>query len=175
MAKRPRGLAPLLNLRRKQRLLIQKEICLLAYFMEEWYWQNKDMKDKEQYKDPEFLLKRWKKIRLQILGGPGEGHGYLQDIINSRMDNLLVRLKNDLPFIPETDYYAYTYFLAGFDNRMVAHLTGLPSEKVASAVKTRLKNHFLLMHSAYKFEYLEVLPHLPPQQLPNWQRNAIFA
>ena len=118
---------------------------------------------------------RWKKIRLQVLGGPGYGHGYLQDSINMRMDDILTRLRNDLPFISDREYYAYSYFLAGFDNRMVAHLTGLPSDKIASSVRSRLKDEFLKMHSAYKFEYLEVLPYLPASQLPKWQRNAIFA
>ena len=175
MAKRPRGSAPLLKLRRQQRILIREEIFLLASFMEEWYWQNLDMKDNEQYKDPEFLLKRWKKIRLQILGGPGYGNGYLQEVINLRMDDILIRLREDIPYIPDTDYFAYTYFLAGFDNRMVAHLVGLPSEKMASTIKCKLKDEFLRLRSAYKFEYLEVLPHLPAHQLPIMQRNAIFA
>lgn len=175
MAKRPRGSAPLLHLRNKQRILIREEIFLLACFMEEWFWQNQEMKENEQYKDPGFLLKRWKKIRHQILGGPGHGHGYLQDLINKRMDNLLDRLRSDIPYIPETEYYAYTYFIAGFDNRMVAYLTGLPSDKMASSIKSRLKDEFLRLHSPYKFEYLEILPYLPARQLPIWQRNAIFA
>lgn len=174
-AKRPLGSASLLKLRNKQRVLIREEIFLLSCFMEEWYWQNHAMKENEQYKDPEFLLKRWTKIRHQILGGPGYGHGYLQELINERMDNLLVRLKNDIPYIPEKEYYAYTYFIAGFDNRMVAYLLGLPSDKMASSVKSRLKDEFLRLNSPFKFEYLEILPYLPARQLPNWQRNAIFA
>lgn len=167
--------ASLLKQRRKQRILIREQLFLLAIFMEEWYWQNKEMKNNERYKDPEFLLQRWKKIRLQILGGPGYGHGYLQEIINLRMDDLLIRLREDIPYIPDKDYYAYSYFVAGFDNRTVSHLLDLDSDKSASAVKSRLKEEFLRMHSAYKFEYLEVLPYLPAQQLPIWQRNAIFA
>jgi hypothetical protein len=175
LAKRPRGSASLLKLRRQQRILIREEIFLLAIFLEEWYWQNRDMQENEQYKDPEFILKRWEKIRHQILGGPGFGDGYLQDAINGKMDNLLARLRKEIPYIPETEYFAYTYFVAGFDNRQVAHLVRLESDKIASAIRSRLKNEFLLMHSPYKFEYLEVLPHLPRRQLPIWQRNAIFA
>ena len=167
--------ASLLKQRRKQRILIREQLFLLAIFMEEWYWQNKEMKNNERYKDPEFLLQRWKKIRLQILGGPGYGHGYLQEIINLRMDDLLIRLREDIPYIPDKDYYAYSYFVAGFYNLTVSHLLDLDSDKSASAVKSRLKEEFLRMHSAYKFEYLEVLPYLPAQQLPIWQRNAIFA
>ena len=167
--------ASLLKLRRKQRILIREQIFLLANFIEEWYWQNQEMKDNVRYQDPEFLLRRWKKIRLQILGGPGYGHGYLQEIINMRMDDILIRLREDIPYIPDKDYYAYSYFIAGFDNRMVSHLVGLDSDKMASSVKSRLKEEFLLLHSSYKFEYLEVLPYLPAEQLPIWQRNAIFA
>ena len=175
MAKRPRGSASLLKLRREQRILIREEIFLLACFMEEWYWQNRDMKDNKLYQDPDFLLKRWGKIRHLILGGPGFGDGFLQDVINGRMDNLLIRLKKDIPYIPDKDYFAYSYFLAGFDNRMVAHLVDLKSEAIASTVRSRLKDEFLRMHSEYKFEYLEVLPHLHLRELPFWQRNAIFA
>lgn len=174
-AKRPSRSASLLRQRREQRVLIREQIFILALFLEEWYWQNQEMRDNEQYKDPEFLMKRWQRMRHQILGGPGYGHGLLQEVINMRMDHLLTRLRQDIPYIPEKDYYAYTYFVAGFDNRAVSHLVGLESERMASAVKSRLKDEFLRLHSSYKFEYLEVLPHLPAQQLPIWQRNAIFA
>ncbi len=167
--------AHFLKLRSKERVLIREEIFLLACFMEEWYWQNREMKDREEYKDPEFILKRWKKVRHRILGGPGHGNGYLQEKINMSMDNILVRLKKDMPYILDTDYYAYSYFLAGFDNRMVAYLLELESEKMASTVKGKLKDDLLTLHSPHKFEYLEVLPHLPARQLPIWQRNAIFA
>ena len=175
MAKRPRGSASLLKLRSKQRILIREEIFLLALFMEEWYMQNQEMKDNENYQDPDFILKRWKKIRHQVLGGPGFGNGYLQNTINKRMDKILVRLREDIPDIGDTDYFAYSYFIAGFDNRMVAHLTGLRSHKMAATVRGQLKNRFLMLHSPYKFEYLEVLPYMPAPKLPIWQRNAIFA
>lgn len=165
----------LLQQRCKERILIREEIFLLACFLEEWYWQNKEMKDRKEYQDPEYILKRWGKIRHKILGGPGYGNGYLQEKINMSMENILVRLKKDIPYLPDSDYFAYSYFVAGFDNRMVAYLLGLESEKIASAVKGKLKDEFLIMHSPHKFEYLEVLPHLPDWQLPIWQRNAIFA
>lgn len=162
-AKRPGGSASLLKLRQKQRNQLRKEIGLLSVFMEEWYWQNTDVKENVLYKDPGFIQARWTKIRHQLLGGPGYGDGMLQESINEIMDNILVRLKQDIPYIQETDYFAYTYFIAGFDNRLVAHLLELPSEKMASTIKSRLKDQFLLVHSPYKFEYLEILPYLPPR------------
>ena len=165
----------LLELRAKERIHIREEIFLLACFMEEWYWQNREMKNRREYRDPEYLLKRWESIRHKILGGPGYGNGYLQDKINMSMENILVRFKEDLPFLRDTDYFAYSYFLAGFDNRMVAYLLGLESAKIASAVKGKLKYEFMISHSPHKFEYMAVLPHLPARQLPIWQRNAIFA
>ena len=174
-AKHPGRNSSLLKLRRKQRILIREQIFMVAVFLEEWYWQNQEMKDNEQYKDPEYLLSRWKRMRYQVLGGPEYGHGLLQEIINMRMNDILTRLREDIPYIPEKDYYAYTYFVAGFNNRTVAHLVGLNSEKTASAIKSRLKDEFLRLHSTYKFEYLEVLPRLSAPQLPIWQRNTIFA
>ena len=170
--KHPRGLAFLFKSRRIQRTRIQEELVWLSIFLEEWFWQNHDMKEANQYQEPEYILKRWEKLLQQVLGGPGYGDGILQDILNQRMGNLLVRLKADIPFIPETDYFAYSYFVAGFENHMVAHLLGFPSAKIVSAIKSRLKDQFLQIHSPYKFEYLELLR---PQKLPNCQRNAIFA
>lgn len=171
-AKGQRGNAALLKLRNRQRDSMLKELTWLIYFMEEWYWQSVEMKDAAQYKDPEYLMARWKKIRNGILGGPGYGDGMLQERLNEKMDNVLKRLKADLPHLKETEYYAFSYFAAGFDNLMVAHLLNLKSSKIASTLRSRIKAEFLLLQSEYKFEYLELVP---LQQLPNWQRNAIFA
>ena len=165
-AKAPREIAPILKLRNQQRKLIHEEIFLLACFMDEWYWQTQEVKVNEQYKDPEFILRRWRLTRNKVLGGPGYGDGYLQRAINARMDDVLVRLRQDFPYLSDSDYFAYSYFVAGFDNRTVAHLTGLPSDKMASAVKSRLKDELLKLHSPHKFEYLEILPYLPAWKLP---------
>ena len=67
-AKGQRGNAALLKLRNRQRDSMLKELTWLIYFMEEWYWQSVEMKNAAQYKDPEYLMARWKKIRNGILG-----------------------------------------------------------------------------------------------------------
>lgn len=172
---RPRRNASILKLRRKQRILVREQIFMFAFFLEEWFWQTEEMKDNKQYKDPDFLMRRWQKMRYQVLGGPGYGHGLLQEIINLRMNDILTRLREDDPQLSEKDYYAYSYFVAGFNNRTVAHLVGLDSEKTASSLKSQLKDSFLRLNSPYKFEYLEVLPLMTARQLPIWQRNSIFA
>ena len=89
--KHPRGLAFLFKSRRIQRTRIQEELVWLSIFLEEWFWQNHDMKEASQYQEPEYILKRWEKLLQQVLGGPGYGDGILQDILNQRMGNLLVR------------------------------------------------------------------------------------
>ncbi len=167
-----RSATPLLKLRRTQRSRLQEELFWLSAFLTEWFWQKIEMKNAKQYNDPEYRESRWQKIRIKMLGAPGQGDGLLQKRINDQMEDILKRLKADMPYLPETEYFAYSYFVAGFDNLLVAHLLGLPSAKIASSMKSRLKDEFLIIKSPNKFEYLEVLPQ---HQLPIWQRNAIFA
>ena len=68
--------ASLLKQRRKQRILIREQLFLLAIFMEEWYWQNKEMKNNEEYEqyaeyeghDPYYYI-GGRKYRHHILRG----------------------------------------------------------------------------------------------------------
>ncbi len=168
----PKRSASVLKARREQRTRMQQELACLSPFLTEWFWQNEEMKDAKPYQDPDFLIHRWKKGRYHLLGGPGYGYGELQKKMDRVMDGILKRLKADMPFLPERDFFAFSYFAAGFDNALVAHLAGLSSAKDAAMLKSRLKDAFLKLNSPSKFEYLELLP---PRQLPNWQRNAIFA
>ena len=124
------------------------------------------------YQDPEYRQQRWERLQRILLGGPGYGDGMLQEKMNAAMDHLLLRLRADMPWLPEREYYAFTYFTAGFSNRLVAHLAGLSSANAAAVIKCRMKGEFFKLTSPYKFEYLELLK---PHKLSNWQRNAIFA
>lgn len=168
----PKRSASVLKARREQRTRMQQELACLSPFLTEWFWQHEEMKDAKPYQDPDFLIYRWKKGRFNLLGGPGFGYGELQKKMDREMDGILKRLKADMPYLSERDFFAYSYFAAGFDNALVAHLAGLPSANDAAVLKSRLKDAFLKLNSPSKFEYLELLP---PRQLPNWQRNAIFA
>ena len=168
----PNRSASVLKARREQRTRMQQELACLSPFLTEWFWQHEEMKDAKPYQDPDFLIYRWKKGRFNLLGGPGFGYGELQKKMDREMDGILKRLKADMPYLSERDFFAYSYFAAGFDNALVAHLAGLPSANDAAVLKSRLKDAFLKLNSPSKFEYLELLP---PRQLPNWQRNAIFA
>lgn len=168
----PKSSAPLIKKRREQRTQMQMELACLAPFLSEWFWQNEEMKNAKPYQDRDFLIYRWKKGRYKMLGGPGYGYGELQKKMDKEMDGILTRLKEDMPFLPEKHFYAFTYFAAGFDNKLVAHLADLPTTKDATMLKSRLKDAFLKLSSPNKFEYLELLPQ---RQLPIWQRNAIFA
>jgi len=168
----PQGSASVIKERRNQRTQMQQELACLTPFLSEWYWQNVEMKDAIPYQDPDYLKLRWQKGKNRLLGGPGYGYGELQKKMDREMNGILKRLKADLPFLPERNFYAFTYYAAGFDNTLVAHLAGLSSATEAAMLKFRLKDTFLKLNSPNKFEYLELLP---PRQLPNWQRNAIFA
>ena len=168
----PKRGASVLKARREQRTRLEQELACLSPFFTEWFWHHEEMKDAKPYQDPDFLIYRWKKGRFNLLGGPGFGYGELQKKMDREMDGILKRLKADMPYLSERDFFAYSYFAAGFDNALVAHLAGLPSANDAAVLKSRLKDAFLKLNSPSKFEYLELLP---PRQLPNWQRNAIFA
>ena len=168
----PRQLASLLRERSEQTIRLQEELLCFAELLNEWYWQTKDMKDAQMYQDPEYRQQRWERLQRILLGGPGYGDGMLQEKMNAAMDHLLLRLRADMPWLPEREYYAFTYFTAGFSNRLVAHLAGLSSANAAAVVKCRMKGEFFKLTSPYKFEYLELLK---PHKLSNWQRNAIFA
>lgn len=148
---------------------MQKELSYLAPFLSEWYWQNEDMKNARPYQNSEFIKQRWKKGRNRLLGSPEFGYGELQKRMDKEMDGILQSLKKDMPFLHERDFYAYTYFAAGFDNTLVAHLAGLSSAREASMLKSRFKDAFLRLNSPRKFEYLELLPF---RQLQKWQRNS---
>lgn len=161
-----------LKKRLDQRAQIEQELACLAPFLSEWFWQNDEMKEAKPYQDREFLRHRWEKGRYRLLGGPEFGYGELQKKMDQEMDGILQRLRADMPYLTDREFYAYTYFVAGFDNALVAHLAGISSAKAASALKSWLKGEFLKLNSPYKFEYLALLP---PKQLPNWPRNAIFA
>lgn len=168
----PKRSASLIKERRAQRTRMQEELACLAPFLTEWFWQNEDMKDAKPYQDPDFLMLRWKKGRNKLLGAPGYGYGELQKKMDREMNGILESLKKDMPFLPDREFYAFSYYAAGFDNALVAHLAGLSSATEAAMLKNRLKDAFLKLNSERKFEYLELLP---LRKLPNWQRNAIFA
>lgn len=168
----PRQNAALLRQRSEQTIRLQEELICASELLHEWFWQTKDMKDAQMYQDPDYRRQRWERLRHILLGGPGYGDGLLQEKLNKEMDHILFRLKTDMPWLPEREYFAFTYFAAGFSNRLVAHLAGISNANAAAVTKCRMKDEFIKLSSPFKFEYLELLK---PHKLSNWQRNAIFA
>lgn len=164
--------ASLLGLRHEQTVRLQEELVCLSEFLNEWYWQSLDMKDAQMYQDPAYREQRWERLQHILLGGPGYGDGLLQEKMNRVMNQILRRLSADIPTLSEREYFAFTYFAAGFSNRLVTHLAGLSSTNATAVLKCRMKDEFIKLSSPYKFEYLELLK---PHKLSNWQRNAIFA
>ena len=153
----PRGYATLLKNRREQKTRLCENFTFLLPFLTEWFWQRDAMKDAIPYQDAKYRDDRLKRVKYSVLGGPGYGYGELQTMMDLRMNNLLQRLKADIPYMPETDFYAYTYFAAGFNNQMVAYLIGLKSASAAGSIRSRLKDEFIKLNSPNKFEYLELL------------------
>lgn len=141
-----------------RRIRLNEEFVLTGISISEWYWQNKEMADAKLYQDRSYLNQRWEREWRSQVGGPSFGYGALQKQMNATMDNILERLKADMPDISPDEFYAYSYFAAGFSTFLVAHLLGLKSAHDASAMKTRLKNELIILRSPYKHEYLELLP-----------------
>ena len=156
----------MLKARHDQRTRMQEELSYLAPFLAEWFWQNEEMKNAKPYQNLDFKKQRWKRGRDRLLGSPEFGYGELQKRMDREMDGILQSLKKDMPTLQDREFYALTYFAAGFDNALVAHLSGLSSTKEATMLKSRFKDAFLKMNSPRKFEYLELLPY---RQLHNWQ------
>ena len=165
----PKRSSSVLKARQEQRTKMQEDLSYLTPFLEEWFWQNEEMKNARPYQNSEFRKQRWKKGRNDLLGSPDSGYGELQKRMDKEMDGILLSLKKDMPSLAERDFFAYTYFAAGFDNTLVAHLVGLSSAQDAAALKNHFKDTFLKMNSERKFEYLELLPY---RQQPNVQRNS---
>ena len=164
--------ATLLRMRREQKNRLQEEMICLSEFLHEWFWQNREMKDAQLYQDPAYREQRWERLRHILLGGPGYGDGMLQKKMDKEMEHILTRLRADMPWLSEREYFAYTYFAAGFSNRLVAHLAGISTANATAVMKSRMKDELMRLSSPYKFEYLELLN---LHKLSNWQRNAIFA
>ena len=162
---RPKDNLTLLRMRKLQRIRLHEELSALARLLGEWYWQNEEMKEALPYQNPEYRRQRMEREVSRILGNPEHGYGTLQQRLNQDMDNILERLQADLPHLSQQEIFAFSYFVAGFDNALVAHLSALPSATAASALKNKLKDEFLKLRSPNKFEYLELLP---AQKLPNW-------
>lgn len=165
----PKRSSSVLKARQERKNRMLENLSFLTPFLEEWFWQNEDMKNARPYQNSDFRKQRWKRGMNRLLGSPESGYGELQKKMDMEMDGILLSLKKDIPSLTERDFFAYTYFAAGFDNTLVAHLTGLPSAHEAAQLKKHFKDTFLKMNSERKFEYLDLLPY---RQQSNAQKQS---
>lgn len=92
-----------------------------------------------------------------LLGAPGK-RGVLQNIMNSSMDGILDRLKQEYPKMRAMELYIFSLSASGFSIPLIRYLTGLRDEHAVSVVKNRLRRRLFISTSKSKWEYLSLVP-----------------
>lgn len=138
--------------RARQRALIHHQLVFLAIFCTDWYTA-------EELQLLDSTRKDFCESSLYgIVGGPGALHSRLERMLNRNMDNILERLKSDFPDLRDDEYLVFCYSAAGLSNRLIHYLAHLSCDNAASVIKSRLRERIFNSESAYKEEYLALLP-----------------
>ncbi len=86
-----------------------------------------------------------------------EGHNCFESYINSIYNNILTKLRKDLPDLNETDYKMVGFLFAGLDAATIAVIMRMPSKNAVYIHKSRIKNQIKNIESPYKEYYLTLL------------------
>lgn len=140
-----------LYLRQQQRIELHHKLEALATVLTEAIFEE-EMQFTEEYR-----RERMKKM-IQSLLGSVEEDGWLQEWMNFKMDNILLRLQEEMKGLTAEEKLVYCYSAAGFSNKLSAVLAGLSSDNAASVIKTRLRQDINKLKSDNKEEYLSLLP-----------------
>ena len=89
---------------------------------------------------------------LQILDTDVEHQGKFESEINSSVDNIMVKLREDMPNHNETDYRFIEYIIAGFDAKTIASIMGYSADSIYTK-KNRIKREISKIQSPHKSLY----------------------
>ena len=89
---------------------------------------------------------------LQILDTDVEHQGKFESEINSSVDNIMVKLREDMPNHNETDYRFIEYIIAGFDAKTIASIMGYSVDSIYTK-KNRIKREISKIQSPHKSLY----------------------
>ena len=137
----------------ESRRIFSEEMAWMGRFVLDWH-------SNELKQVPDEKVRR--EMRLydlrKLVGGPGEGFGQMQERLNSLTDGILERLRQEFPKFRDIDLLVYSYYAAGFPNRLTQFLSGYKRENDVMVIRNRMRNHIIYSKSPNKEEYLEFLP-----------------
>lgn len=81
----------------------------------------------------------------------------LESYVNKHHNNIMVRIKEDIPAINESDYRLILYTILGFSNTAIALFLGEAKITAIYDRRKRLKAKFKNLNSPHKAEYLTVI------------------
>ena len=93
---------------------------------------------------------------IAFIGKDKKQQALFEEQINQDLDNIVVRLKEDLGKVSDEDARFICYTIAGFDPNMIATLLNLSLSNVYTK-RSRLRDRIRQLNSPYKEEYLRVL------------------
>ncbi len=81
----------------------------------------------------------------------------LELYVNKHHNNIMVRIKEDIPTINESDYRLILYTILGFSNTAIALFLGEPKITAIYDRRKRLKAKLKNLNSSHKAEYLTII------------------
>lgn len=107
-------------------------------------------------KDRKDIIYEEVKKLISIIGEDKESHNKFISLVNKSLDNIIDKLRNDLPDNREEDFILLVFVIAGFDAKTISTLTGYSVGTVYTK-KNRLKNKIYRLSSPYRDFYLEYI------------------
>ena len=94
--------------------------------------------------------------QLDVIVNDTESKNKFMSLVNKSLDNIIDKLKHDLPNHKEQDFQFLMYVIAGFDATTISNLTRY-SVGTVYIKKHRLRNEISALESPYKDMYLEFI------------------
>ena len=94
--------------------------------------------------------------QLDIIINDKDSQDRFMSLVNNSLDNIMDKLRTDLPNHKELDYHFLMYIIVGFDATTISNLTGYSVGTVYTK-KNRLKGTISSLSSPYKDFYLQFI------------------
>ena len=107
-------------------------------------------------KDRKDLLYDEAMLQLDVIVNNKESQNKFMSIVNNSLDNIIDKLRHDLPGHKEMDFRFLMYVIVGFDATTISNLTGYSVGTVYTK-KNRLKGEISNLSSVYRDFYLEFI------------------
>ena len=114
------------------------------------YFESKDRKDQR-----DIIFYRVESL-ISGISENDNRHAMFEARINRELDNIILRLKNDLGKVDKEEERFICYIVAGFDTQTISSILNLSVSNIYTK-KSRLRNRIKKMDSPYKEEYLQMI------------------